>query len=346
MELLVLLQIILLILVIAVILKLFFSSKIYEDILSSCMIKKNENSKIVDELRNARIEAANNINRVIEESFVSSKDNNSDTNFPSKDEYIVSYLNRPNRVKIELYYKPSCPHCIKFMPVWERIINDLPTDATYEEINCETNPSRATENKITSVPSIILLVDNERRTYMGSRTYEDIKRFLQNNGVNLIKRTFEDFKALGNTTTDNAITINPHCPAVTFDKEVDVTNDSYMYQIFNTNGQYGYATGGNNSDKLLTPFQAAYSTIDSYLSSLPDYKNPTKQTYKNVNECATLYSKNIVNFGLCDLDALNEIQKYKTNVSSGKSNAYIDGTDYSGNTIVVNAIKKACGFDE
>ena len=89
----------------------------------------------------------------------------------------------------------------------------------------------------------------------------------------------------------NALSAN--CPLVTFDKEIDIANDSYMYQIFNSSGQYGYATGGYNADKLLTPFQAAYSTIDSYLSSLPDDNDPTKNSYKNVNECANLYANNI-----------------------------------------------------
>ena len=133
--------------------------------------------------------------------------------------------------------------------------------------------------------------------------------------------------------------------AVSFDKQIDLENDSYMYQIFNSDGQYGYAVGGYNSDKTLNPFMAAYSTVDSYLSSLPDDTEPSKSSYNHINDCASLYANNIINFGLCDIDQLNAIQGYQSNVSSGVSNSYIDGTDYSGNSKVVNAIKNACGFN-
>jgi hypothetical protein len=138
---------------------------------------------------------------------------------------------------------------------------------------------------------------------------------------------------------------NMNCPAVTFDKQVELENDIYMYQIFNENGQYGYATGGYNPDKLLTPYQAAFSTVDSYLSSLPDPKKPTQTTYKNIDECTGLYKNQIVNFGLCDIDELNKIGAYADNVANGQNKIYIDGTDYKGNQKIVNAIKKVCGFD-
>ena len=343
-----LLQIILAVLVIMMLIRFFFSSATYNNMLDYITMKKQENLKLADSLDAARVEAFRNINRAIEESFTGSSGSSGANSVMNTDGYITSYLNRTNRIKLELYYKPSCPHCKNFMPTWNKIINDLPTDATYEEINCEMreNQAKISDNKITSVPSLVLLVDNEKKFYMGSRTYDDIARFLRLNGVILVKREItlsqsqEDF----DSTSSGAVGTNPHCPAVTFDKEVDIANDNYMYQIFNSSGQYGYATGGYNADKLLTPFQAAYSTIDSYLSSLPDDNDPTKNSYKNVNECANLYANNIVNFGLCDIDQLNAIQGYQSNVSSGISNSYIDGTDYSSNNQVVGAIMNVCGF--
>ena len=345
------LQIILIILIFLLIIKLFFGSNVYSNLMNHITKTKAENIKFDNSLSNARIEAFRNINRAIEESFTGSSSNsanNSDTINP--DGQIMSYLNKTNRIKLELYYKPNCPHCKTFMPTWSKIINDLPADATYEEINCDSIQAKekVSENKITSVPSLVLLVDNQKKFYMGSRTYDDIARFMKLNGVNLVKRTYEDFNTTyvnNSSYGGNSTGTNPNCPAVTFNKDIDITSDSYMYQIFNTNGQYGYATGGNNTDKLLTPFQAAYSTIDSYLSSLPDGADPNKSSYQNINECASLYANNIINFGLCDIDQLNAIQGYQSNVSSGISNPYIDGTDYSSNSIVVDAIKNACGFN-
>lgn len=339
------LHVILCILVGFLIIKLFFNSDIYENLLDYITTTKSENLKFADTLIKARNEARNeafrNINSVIEESFTSTT--NTDL-LINTDEYIKSYLNKTNIIKLELYYKPSCPHCKTFMPIWSKILNDLPSDITYEEINCESNANRdkISENKITSVPSLVLLVDNQKKFYIGSRTYDDIARFLRIHGINLVKRTFEDFNTI---TSGSSAKVNPHCPAVSFDKEIDIAADNYMYQIFNADGQYGYASGGYNSDKLLTPFQAAYSTVDSYLSSLPDDDVPNTSSYNNVNECANLYANNIINFGLCDIDQLNTIQGYQSNVSSGMSNPYIDGTDYSGNSKVVNAIINACGFN-
>lgn len=342
------LQLILGILVLVSIIKLFFETNIYQSLLEYITTIKNENIKIEEMLKAARIEAFANINRSVEKSF--SETSNTNTHF-NPNEYITSYLNRSNRIKLELYYKPSCPHSKTFMPIWSKIINDLPSDATYEEINCESSnyteiQSKINENKITSVPSLVLIVDNQKKFYIGSRTYHDIAHFLNINGVYLVKRTFENFNTTSsNTNINNYSNTNPHCPAVSFDKQIDIANDNYMYQIFNAEGQYGYASGGYNSNKLLTPFQAAYSTVDSYLSSLPDDTDPYNNSYKHVNQCASLYANNIINFGLCDIDKLNTIQEYQSNVSSGISNTYIDGTDYSNNTKVIDAIKNACGFN-
>ena len=194
----------------------------------------------------------------------------------------------------------------------------MPTNATYEEIDCDVNYKKVTENKIITVPTIILLNENTKKQYLGNKNYDDIKLFLANNGVHLIEqRTFEGFNMVDdmNMILNENDNRNPNCPAVTFDKQIDIENDKYLYQIFNSDGQYGYAEGGYNKDKILTPFLAAYSTVDSYLSSLPDNANPNGEnaSYQNIDECAGLYSENIVNFGLCDSEELNKILNYSKN---------------------------------
>ena len=77
---------------------------------------------------------------------------------------------------------------------------------------------------------------------------------------------------------------------------------------------------------------SAYQTVDAYLNSLPD-TNP-----KNMKLCANKYKKNIIDFELCNKNKLNEISKFKN------TNAKVDGTDYSSNNNVINAIKNACGY--
>ena len=248
---------------------------------------------------------------------------------------IISYLNKGNTSKLMLFYKASCNYCSEFMPLWYKIVNNLSNNVLYEEIECEKDYKKAHEYQITSVPTIILLVNNEKTTYMGDRSYTDIMRFLKYNGVNLVERSFEEFNSTGyNSNPDTTIPNLSKCPSVTFDTELDIDQDKYMFQIFNADGQYGYSVGGIKEGNTLSPFTAAYSTIDSYLSSLP--------ASANMSECANNYADQIRGFGLCDNDKLNDILAYQTDVKNKNASAVIDGTDYSTNNNVISAIKNAC----
>ena len=352
------LAIVLGILIVVLIIKQFLESGYFRSLqnilIQNNIVNEEDNIKFQQQLENVIKSTHTKINKAAEEGFIeafksSNMSNSATTNNKSNNQsmgYLTSYLNKNNAVKLQLFYKTSCKYCKDFLQVWTQIINNLPNAATYEEIDCEKEISKATENNITSVPTIILLVNNEKKVYMGDRSYNDINRFLRTNGVNLVQRKFEDFNnnASSSSNSDSDIKVNPHCPTVTFDKQIDMENDTYMYQIFNSDGQYGYAVGGNNKDKLLSPFMAAYSTVDSYLSSLPDNKDKNTNSYKNINECSQLYADNIINFGLCDANQLNNILAYQKKVDSGTNTYRVANTDYNTNTNVVNAIKTACGF--
>ena len=55
-----------------------------------------------------------------------------------------------------------------FMPVWERVINDLPTDATYEEINCETDFVARTEDFKDFTRDVALHIAASNPSYVSS----------------------------------------------------------------------------------------------------------------------------------------------------------------------------------
>ena len=276
----------------------------------------------------------NNYNSI---SNIKSKNHNKSKNNSSNDN-IISYLNKGNSEKIMLFYKPSCPYCSDFMPIWYKIVNNLSNNVLYEEINCEKEYKKANEYQITSVPTIILLVNNEKKMYMGDRNYKDIMQFLKYNGINLIERTFEEFDSTGYSNDSNTIPNKNTsvCQSVTFNTATDIAQDQYMFQIFNSDGQYGYAEGGYNPEKIMSPFTAAYSTIDSYLTSLPEGAN--------IRDCANMYADQIRSFGLCDKKQLDNILQYQKDVSQGSATTLIDGTDYSSNNDVVMAIKKVCNL--
>ena len=273
----------------------------------------------------------NNINKKFGGSGSNSNKMNNDT--------IVSYINKDSQAKLMLFYKTSCHYCTDFLPIWYKIINDLPNTILYEEINTEKdnkNNKKANSYNISTVPTLILIVNNNKTVYKGDRTYKDIEKFLKLNGINLVARTFEEFDDAGYSATPSPTDpINQNCPAVTFDKQIDLAHDVHMYQIF-SDGQYGYASGyDKQTDRtLLTPFAAAYSVVDSYLNSIPDTST--------MNECANLYSKDIIGLGLCDNDNLNTILSYNDNINSGEYMSRVDGVNYDSNKKVVAAIKYAC----
>lgn len=290
-------------------------------------------------LNKVKIETQNKINSVSEqgayEGFTSYNQslNNNNNN-------IISYINKDEKKNLMLFYKPNCTYCNDFLSVWYKIINYLPNNINYEEINTEKDEEsnqKANQYKITGVPTLILNTGNKNELYIGNRSYEDIELFLNKNGIILTERTFEEFDDTGYGTEPKPTDpTNPNCPAVTFDSQLDVENDDYMFQIFNSQGQYGYATGGNKERKLLTPFAAAYSVVDSYLSSLPDSKN--------MEECSTLYSRDIRGFGLCDREKLDEILEYEEKVKNGSGEARFIGTNYKTNNDIVKAIKESCNL--
>lgn len=311
-------------------------------------LDSDPNFKII--LQQMKNNTERKINNAVEEGFANGynsyndndnhndNDNTNNNNNNSTTNYINNIIaSNNNKATLMLFYKKECPYCQDFMPVWNNIINNLPNNVKYEEIECNENRQKANENNITGVPTIILLVNNNKKIYMGNRSYNDINIFMKNNGINLIEKTFEKFDSTGYSSTPEPtlLTYNQFCPSVTFDKQADVANDKYMFQIFNADGQYGYATGNTKDGSVMTPFNAAYSVVDSYLSSLPDGIN-------NANECAKLYSDQIRSFDLCNNDKLNEILQYQDNVKNGTARFNFDGTDYSSNNNVVKAIKNAC----
>ena len=120
---------------------------------------------------------------------------NTNTKFNSNtSNYITSKLNNSNNdKKLMLFYKTSCSYCMDFLPIWYEIINNLPNNIMYEEINADKDIESnkiTNSNKITSVPTIILLINNEKKVYTGQRTYQNIARFLQTNGISSVLYEF------------------------------------------------------------------------------------------------------------------------------------------------------------
>lgn len=348
------LKYILVVLVIITILYFFIQTTYYQSLLTIFNIKTNDNYQdhSLEKARKAIIDLTNDkINLVAEKAYIEAFANANDISGSSVDNTSVKdldstgFLSKNEKIKLLLFYIPTCPHTVKFMPIWNKIINNLPKNVLYEEIDCIKDKGKPSEYNVTGVPTVILEINAQRFTYVGGRTYDDVNRFLREHSINLVERSFESFGPLDEGLAPEPTNMLPTgCPLVSFDKKVDLANDSYRFQIFSDKGQYGYAEGGFKDDKLITPYMAAYSVVDSYLSSLPDLNDPTKTTLDNVDECAAAYANDINCFGLCNKEKLDEIANYQSDVEKGLKDKRIIGIDYSNNKKIVNAIKKACNY--
>ena len=78
------------------------------------------------------------------------------------------YISKNNiKNKLVYYFSPNCPHCVKFMPIWETI------NANKKKINCDKEKCPG----ITALPTIML----NGIEYTGERTKDGVEKFVKRN---------------------------------------------------------------------------------------------------------------------------------------------------------------------
>ena len=75
---------------------------------------------------------------------------------------------------VTLYFNPSCPHCVHFMPVWKDFMAG--GGANFVTINCSENQSACTG--VTGVPSIVFSKGNQQVPFNGGRNTSELRDFL------------------------------------------------------------------------------------------------------------------------------------------------------------------------
>lgn len=89
---------------------------------------------------------------------------------------IIWYMNKSGMMSnmmggaadLVYYYSPGCPHCVKFMPIWETI-----SGVSKKKINCDSGNCEGIE----ALPTIKL---NDKE-YDGERTREAVEAFVASN---------------------------------------------------------------------------------------------------------------------------------------------------------------------
>ena len=174
----------------------------------------------------------------------------------------------------------------------------------------------------------------KKKLISGSRTYKNIIDELHHHGINLnTLRTTEGF--MGNRyyispTEDDIIKSNEDkdCPYISF---YEGNKDYFCANGRNISGCINGSRGSG-----ISPFDAAYNVVGTYLTSLP---NPTQD---NMNKCATLKKENIKEMKLCDSVRLGKKTNFQNLINEGKAKPLFNDIDYTENNKIVNAINKAC----
>lgn len=87
-----------------------------------------------------------------------------------------------NKKKVILFFLPGCVHCEQLMPIWKSVISDYDRkNVKIEEVNANDDREKAELYGLTEFPQIILVENKKKKlTYKGRRTYNDLKRWLEN----------------------------------------------------------------------------------------------------------------------------------------------------------------------
>ncbi|CAD8182725.1 unnamed protein product [Paramecium octaurelia] len=102
-----------------------------------------------------------------------------------------------------LFYRPSCPHCQKVLPVWESFAEHNQTLSKIGAVNCEVEKDLCKLFSIDAVPTMILISEGGNlHHYSGNRTKESFIQFLDKNWQNNETETppKEDFSIFDTTT--------------------------------------------------------------------------------------------------------------------------------------------------
>jgi len=282
--------------------------------------------------------------------------NNSRNDFISQEviDNVVNQANKSTTFKTEkltqlmLFYRTDCVYSQLMLPIWYQVLEQIVDRSNLEiiEQDCTMDKTLCNKYNIETFPSILLLKDDVINHFVGEITLNNLTYFLQSRNIYLRKTindisVIEPFEDNDTNNEDEKIEENDPrylmrktCPIVSFDHYVD--GKKTYYQIFNKHGQYGYSIGG--TDENLSEYQAAYNTVDTYLSSLPE------SNLVNMNKCAKLYSQNIREFGLCNSEELENMNKELRNIEYGKVKLQkgIKKEDYKNKKNVISAIKTAC----
>ena len=86
--------------------------------------------------------------------------------------------------KLYFFFAEWCGYCKKFKPEWEKLKSESNLGVQLEEVDCSDNnnvPSLAKEYNVNGFPTLILVNGDNKITYQGARTANDLVNFIKSN---------------------------------------------------------------------------------------------------------------------------------------------------------------------
>lgn len=77
-----------------------------------------------------------------------------------------------------LFKAEWCGHCKAFKPIWEKLKNHYNGKVNFVTFDSEKNKKEIAEYKIDGFPTLILKTGDKAVEYVGPRTEQDIKEFI------------------------------------------------------------------------------------------------------------------------------------------------------------------------
>ena len=303
-------------------------------------VSQNEdsNSNQVNTIFDDKNKKPNNNASHIELEMVSSHSNDKNKLLVAN---VETFQNTISNKSLTLFYSKTCPHSLAFLKVWHKLQDDdiFSDEVKLISIECGDKPEECKNNKIDSVPTLIIQNQSKKHIMKGNNTIESILEQCKIMGMYVKDPIEEGFASSAYYISGDVAAkfiekgTDEDCPFVSFSQYEDYNrNKNYC-----VSGEHGNGCVKGIAGSKIQNLTAAYSQVGSYLVSLPD----TSQD--KMNKCAAQKAESIRNFNLCGQNIkLNEISNYGKDVKNKESNPLFLDTDFEDNVKISNAIRHAC----
>ncbi len=89
----------------------------------------------------------------------------------------TSYFSHPSQdTQLYYFYMPTCPHCIRFSPEWDRVeeYSTFKSNVSTSRVDVNKSPVLANKFNVRTVPAVVKTTGAASTVYTGNMTASDI----------------------------------------------------------------------------------------------------------------------------------------------------------------------------